>query len=99
MKKLNKAFWNPKSEACEPLTQERLLEGLKVMEAMGNHEKHIVVHESFLNTKMPWINKERYSGKGRPRKSDYDYKSIADLNQEKDSIYNKMIDANMLSMR
>ena len=37
------------------------------------------------------IRSVRYKGKGRPRKSDYDYKSFLDMQKDINSLYSKMI--------
>ena len=37
------------------------------------------------------IRSVRYKGKGRPRKSDYDYKSFLDMQKDIDLLYNRML--------
>ncbi len=53
--------------------------------------------ESIIKQKRRYINRKRYSGKGRPKKTDYDYKSILDIIFETGEIYNKITDNMVLS--
>ena len=41
---------------------------------------------------------ERYSGRGRPKKTDYDNKTIFELQDEVNIIYNKKVDFNLLAI-
>ena len=49
----------------------------------------------FLDIKYTLLS-NRYKGKGRPRKTDYEYKTLIEMQQEIDSLFNKMIDHKIL---
>ena len=53
-----------------------------------------IVPTSLLNVKRKILSKS-YRGFGRPRNSDYEYKSALDLIFEMDVIYNKKVDSLM----
>ena len=48
-------------------------------------------------SKFKILNRDRYNGRGRPKESDYDWKSLVDLQREYNDTLNKMVDAVFIS--
>ena len=51
-----------------------------------------------LETKYKFIDRSVYKGKGRPKKTDYEYKDIIDLVSECERMMNKKIDNILLNV-
>ncbi|KKN70011.1 hypothetical protein LCGC14_0434580 [marine sediment metagenome] len=41
--------------------------------------------------------KNTYKGKGRPKKTDYEYKNMLEIQREIDAVFNKMIDSRIIA--